>query len=263
VKVILLGTGGSTGVPFVGGADGTGNWGVCDPREPRNRRSRASIVVESDTGERLLVDTSPELRTQLLECRVPRIDALLFTHSHADHVVGLDDVRLLNRIVDRPIEAFANKATLEELGRRFGYAFRPWQPPGFFRPVLEPREVSPGETIGTAGMQVRLFEQDHGFSKSLGLRIGRFAYSTDVVRLDDAAFTALDGVDTWVVGCFLRRGPHRTHADLPQILAWRDRIRPRRTILTHMGTDMDWAWMQANLPAGVEAGHDGMAFELT
>src|SRR5690242_3109476 len=101
-------------------------------------------------------------------------------------------------------------------------------------------------------MQVRLFEQDHGFSKSLGLRIGRFAYSTDVVQLDDAAFTALDGVDTWVVGCFLRRGPHRTHADLPQILAWRDRIRPRRTILTHMGTDMDWAWMLANLPAGVE-----------
>lgn len=263
MKVTLLGTGGSTGVPFVGGADGTGNWGVCDPREPKNRRSRASIVVESDTGERLLVDTSPELRTQLLECRVPRIDALIFTHSHADHVVGLDDVRLLNRIVDRPIEAFANKATLEELGRRFGYAFRPWQPPGFFRPVLEPREVSPGETIGTAGLQVRLFEQDHGFSKSLGLRIGRFAYSTDVVQLDDAAFTALDGVDTWVVGCFLRRGPHRTHADLPQVLAWRDRIRPRRTILTHMGTDMDWAWMQSNLPAGVEAGHDGMVFELT
>ncbi|HTI82118.1 MAG TPA: MBL fold metallo-hydrolase [Acetobacteraceae bacterium] len=263
MKVILLGTGGSTGVPFIGGADGAGNWGACDPREPKNCRSRASIVVESNTGERLLVDTSPELRSQLLACRVPRIDALLFTHSHADHVVGLDDVRLLNRIVDRPLEAFANKPTLDELQRRFGYAFRPWQPPGFFRPVLEAREVSPGETIETAGMQVQLFEQDHGFTKSLGLRIGRFAYSTDVVRLDDAAFTALDGVDTWVVGCFLRRGPHRTHADLPQVLAWRERIQPRRVILTHMGTDMDWAWMRANLPAGVEPGHDGMALDLT
>ncbi len=263
MRVILLGTGGSTGVPFIGGTDGTGNWGACDPREPRNRRSRASIVVQSDTGERLLVDTSPELRTQLVDCRVPRIDALLFTHSHADHVVGLDDVRLINRILDRPHQAVASKATLEELQHRFSYAFRPWQPPGFFRPVLEPREVSPGETIETAGMQVHLFEQDHGFTKSLGLRIGRFAYSTDVVRLDDEALAALDGVDTWVVGCFLRRGPHRTHADLPQVLAWRDRIRPRRTILTHMGTDMDWAWLRANLPADVEPGHDGMAFDLT
>jgi phosphoribosyl 1,2-cyclic phosphate phosphodiesterase len=170
---------------------------------------------------------------------------------------------LINRILDRPLEAFASKATLEELQHRFSYAFRPWQPPGFFRPVLEPREVSPGETIETAGMQVHLFEQDHGFTKSLGLRIGRFAYSTDVVRLDDEALAALDGVDTWVVGCFLRRGPHRTHADLPQVLAWRDRIRPRRTILTHMGTDMDWAWLRANLPADVEPGHDGMAFDLT
>ena len=142
--------------------------------------------------------------------------------------------------------------------RRFGYAFRPWQPPGFFRPVLVPREVDPGETIGTAGLQVRLFEQDHGFITSLGLRIGQFAYSTDVVQLDDAAFAALDGVDTWVVGCFLRRGPHRTHADLAQVMDWRDRVGARRTILTHMGTDMDWAWMPANLPAGIEAGHDGM-----
>ena len=263
MRVILLGTGSSTGVPLIGGADGSGDWGACDPTEPRNRRTRASIVVESDSGMRLLVDTAPEMREQLLACRVPRVDAVLYTHAHADHITGIDDVRILNRIVGRPLDAFATKPTLEELTRRFAYAFRPWQPPGFFRPVLVAREVAAGETIATADMQVRLFEQDHGFIPSLGLRIGDFGYSTDVVSLDDAAFAALEGVDTWVVGCFLRHGPHKTHANLSQVLSWAQRIGARRTVLTHMSTDMDWGWLRANLPSGVEAGHDGMAFYLT
>ena len=263
MRVILLGTGGSAGVPLIGGVDGSGDWGACDPAEPRNRRTRASIVVEGDTGGRLLVDTSPDMRTQLLDCRVPRIDAVLYTHPHADHITGLDDVRILNRIAERPLDAFATRTTLDELLRRFGYAFRPWQPPGFFRPVLVPREVAPGDSFEAAGMQIGLFEQDHGFSHSLGLRIGRFGYSTDVVELDEMALAALDGIDTWVVGCFLREGPHKTHADLRQVLEWRDRLRPRRTVLTHMGTDMDWAWMTANLPAAVEPGHDGMTLHLT
>jgi phosphoribosyl 1,2-cyclic phosphate phosphodiesterase len=263
MRVILLGTGGSAGVPLIGGADGSGDWGTCDPAEPRNRRTRASIVIESDSGMRLLVDTAPEMREQLLACRVPRVDAVLYTHPHADHITGIDDLRILNRIVGRPLDAFATRATVEELTRRFSYAFRPWQPPGFFRPVLVPREVAAGETVATADMQVRLFEQDHGFIPSLGLRIGGFGYSTDVVGLDEAAFAALAGVDTWVVGCFLRQGPHKTHADLPQVLDWARRIGARRTVLTHMGTDMDWRWLSANLPAGVEPGYDGMALELT
>jgi phosphoribosyl 1,2-cyclic phosphate phosphodiesterase len=259
----MLGTGGSAGVPMIGGADGSGDWGACDPGEPRNRRTRASILIESDTGQRLLVDTSPDMRTQLLDCRVPGVDAILFTHAHADHIVGIDDVRILNRIADRPLEAFATRATLDELHHRFGYAFRPWQPPGFFRPVLVSREVNAGDTIETAGMQVRLFEQDHGFIPSLGVRVGQFGYSTDLVSLDDAAFAALEGVDTWVVGCFLRKGPHRTHADLPQVLAWARRVGARRTVLTHMGTDMDWSWMAQNLPPEVEAGRDGLILDFT
>lgn len=263
MRVTLLGTGGSAGVPLIGGDDGSGDWGVCDPSEPRNRRTRASIVVEADSGTRLLVDTAPDLREQLLACRVRGVDSVLFTHAHADHITGIDDIRILNRIAGRPLDAFATKVTLDELTRRFSYAFRPWQPPGFFRPVLVPREVSAGDTIATAGLQVRLFEQDHGFISSLGLRIGNFGYSTDVVGLDDAAFAALAGVDTWVVGCFLRRGPHKTHADLSQVQAWAHRIGARRTVLTHMGTDMDWAWLVANLPAGIEPGYDGMAFDLT
>ena len=263
MRVILLGTGGSAGVPLIGGADGSGDWGACDPSEPRNRRTRASIVVESDSGKRLLVDTAPDMREQLLACHVPGVDAVLYTHAHADHITGLDDVRILNRIADRPLDAFATKATLEELTRRFGYAFRPWQPPGFFRPVLVPREVAAGDIIEAADMRVRLFEQDHGFIPSLGLRIGSFGYSTDVVSLDDAAMAVLAGVDTWVVGCFLRRGPHKTHADLPQVLEWARRVAARRTVLTHMGTDMDWRWLVANLPAGVEPAYDGMVLELT
>lgn len=209
MRVTLLGTGGSAGVPLIGGADGTGDWGTCDPAEPRNRRTRTSIVVESGEGARLLVDTSPDMRTQLLACQVPAVDAILYTHAHADHITGIDDVRILNRIAGRPLDAFATRATHQELTRRFAYAFRPWEPPYFFRPVLVPREVVAGDTVTMAGVQVRLFDQDHGHLHSLGLRIGHFGYSTDVVGLDDAAFAALEGVDTWVVGCFLRAGPHK------------------------------------------------------
>jgi len=263
MRITLLGTGASAGVPLIGGADGAGDWGACDPAEPRNRRTRASIVVQSGEGTRLLVDTGPDLRAQLLACRIPRVDAVLYTHPHADHITGIDEVRILNRLVNRPLDAFATRATLDELTRRFAYAFRPWKPPGFYRPVLVEREVAAGDTIETAGLTVRLFAQDHGRIESLGLRIGGFAYSTDVVALSDAAFEALAGVDTWVVGCFLRQGPHWTHADLLTVLQWIARVRPRRAVLTHMGTDMDWAWLAEHLPAGVEAGYDGMVLEVT
>jgi phosphoribosyl 1,2-cyclic phosphate phosphodiesterase len=263
MRITLLGTGGSAGVPLIGGPEGAGDWGACDPTEPRNARTRASIVVESGQGSRLLVDTGPDLRAQLLACRIQSIHAVLYTHPHADHITGIDEVRILNRLVNRPLDAFATRATLDELTRRFAYAFRPWEPPNFYRPVLVAREVATGDTIDAAGMAARLFAQDHGRIQSLGLRIGAFAYSTDVVALNDAAFEALHGVDTWVVGCFLRKGPHWTHADLPTVLHWIGRVRPRRAVLTHMGTDMDWAWLAAHLPPGIEAGYDGMVLEVT
>src|SRR5271169_5253695 len=157
MRVTLLGTGGSAGVPMIGGADGRGDWGACDPNEPRNVRTRASIVVDSGQGV-LLVDTPPDMRMQLLSCGIRQVDAILYTHAHADHITGLDDVRLLNRIIERPLDAFATQPTLDELERRFGYAFRPWKPPGFYRPVLVPRPVEPGTTIETAGLSIRLFD---------------------------------------------------------------------------------------------------------
>jgi len=266
MRVVLLGTGGSAGVPLIGGPDGTGDWGHCDPNEPRNRRTRASIVIEGgqggEKGENLLVDTAPDLRAQLLACAIPRIDAVLYTHAHADHITGIDDVRVLNRIAGRPLEAFGTAAALTEISARFQYAFRPWKPPGFYRPVLEARTVTPGETVTIAGMPVQIFAQDHGAMETLGLRIGRFAYSTDVARFDEAAFAALAGVDTWVLGCFTRFTPPPSHASLDRALEWAARIGARRTILTHMGPEMDFCWLQKNLPPGVEPGYDGMALDI-
>ncbi len=261
MKVTILGCGGSAGVPHVGGVDGGGDWGACDPAEPRNRRTRSAIVIEGDTGERLLVDTPPDLRTQLLACRIGRVEAVLFTHAHADHITGLDELRILNRVVDRPLEAIATEGVLEELRRRFDYAFRPWKPPGFFRPVLTPKLVVPGDRVETCGLEMAVFRQDHRVVETLGLRIGGFAYSTDVVALDDAALAALAGVDTWLVGCF-QRTPHSTHAHVDLVLSWSRRLKIRRTILTHMGIDLDWAWLRANLPPGAEPAHDGQILDL-
>ena len=258
--VTVLGCGGSAGVPQIGGADGRGDWGACDPAEPRNRRTRSSIVIESN-GRRLLVDASPDMRAQLLACGIASVDAIVFTHAHADHVLGIDDIRILNRIIGRPLDAFATERTLAELQQRFDYAFKPWQPPHFFRPTMAPKPLAFGTTIEMAGMEVQVFEQDHGFMPTAGLRVGGFGYSTDVVNLDDAALAVLEGVDTWMVDCFQRQ-KHRTHANVDQVLAWAERIKPRRIVLTHMGYDIDWEWLANRLPPGFEPGFDGMTLDV-
>lgn len=260
MRVLVLGSGGSSGVPLIGGANGQGEWGACDSAEPRNCRTRASILISGEGG-RLLVDTSPDMRAQLLGAGEARVDAIFYTHAHADHILGLDDVRALNRAVGRPLEAFASPATLTELGRRFEYAFRPWQKPGFYRPVLLARPVTPGAEVRIGGWQVQTYDQDHGYTRSVGLRIGNFAYSTDVVALDDASLERLTGLDTWLVGCF-QREEHRTHAWLGRVLEWVARVRPRRTVLTHMGPDMDWGWLVGHLPSGIEPAHDGLVLEI-
>ncbi len=257
----MLGCGGSAGVPQLGGADGTGDWGACDKTQPRNRRTRSSIVIQGEGGERLLVDCSPDLRAQLLSCAVPRVDAILFTHAHADHVLGIDDVRILNRIVKRPIEAFAEASTIAELDGRFDYAFKDWNnQPHFFRPVLVQRPIAFGDVVETCGLTLRTFEQDHGFLSTIGFRVDGFGYSTDVVTLDQRAFTILEGVDTWVVDCF-QRARHKTHANVDQVIAWFEQVKPRRMILTHMGYDIDWNWLRDRMPVGIEAGFDGMLID--
>ena len=261
LKVTILGCGGSGGVPQIGGEDGRGWWGACDPGNPRNLRTHSSILVEGGGAGRLLVDTGPDLRSQLLACGVPLVDAVLYTHDHADHIMGLDEIRILNRLAGRPLEAFGTERTLSILKQRFDYAFLPSTGPVFFRPAVEPVRVRAGDAVPIAGHAVQTFAQDHAVMETLGFRIGDFAYSTDLVRLPEASLRHLHGVDTWVVGCFQRR-PHKVHANLDQVLEWEDLLRPRRTVLTHMSPDLDHAWLCANLPPGVEPGHDGMVLTL-
>ncbi|WP_144184883.1 MBL fold metallo-hydrolase [Elioraea rosea] len=256
MKVIVLGCGSSGGVPLIGG-----RWGRCDPSDPRNRRTRASILVETE-GRTLLVDTTPDLRAQLLAAERWKLDAVLYTHAHADHIMGLDDLRAVNRLIGAPLPAFADGRTLADLRRRFDYAFQPLrQGSGFFRPVLEPVEIVPGEPFEAAGVSVLPVLQDHGFMPSLGFRIGDFAYSTDVLDLDEAALAALEGVRVWIVGCFQER-PHVTHAHLERALSWVARLKPERTVLTHMGEGFDYATLSAILPAGVEPGYDGLVLDV-
>ncbi len=259
MRVTMLGTGPSSGVPRVGNS-----WGQCDPNEPRNRRRRASILAEIGDVS-ILFDSSPDCRAQLLDAKVDRLDAVVYTHAHADHSHGIDDLRWINWSMKAALPAYGDAATLKTLHERFGYVFEPLRPPPkgqpvrFYKPVLVPREIDGDFDIN--GVCLKPFEQDHGFSTTLGFRIGNFAYSTDVVRLDEAAFEALAGIDTWIVDAFHRR-PHPTHAHLDLTLQWIARVKPRRAVLCHMGTHLDYQALCDELPAGVEAGYDGLVLEV-
>lgn len=257
MKITMLGCGGSGGVPQVGG-----RWGACDPANPKNRRRRSSILVETG-GRRLLVDTSPDLREQLLDAEIEHLDGVLYTHPHADHLHGIDDLRGLNRVMRQAIPVWADRRTLAAIRERFGYVFAPIAPgDGFYKPTLEPHEIDPADGAFVAGgVEVTPFVQDHGFSTTLGFRFGRFAYSTDVVDLDEAAFAALEGVEVWIVDC-LRYEPHPTHSHLEKTLAWAERVGCTRAILTHMDPGFDYATLRAELPGHVEPGYDRLTLEV-
>ncbi|MGH7034717.1 MAG: MBL fold metallo-hydrolase [Stellaceae bacterium] len=256
MRVTMLGSGPSWGVPRIGG-----DWGACDPKNPKNRRRRVSILVE-EAGAAVLVDTSPDLREQMLDAGVKRVDAVLFTHSHADHTHGIDDLRSINRMMGKPLPIYADPGTMAELKARFRYIFAPIDPEAkaaFYKPAVEPHEIA--GPFHAAGMAVVPFTQDHGFSRTQGFRFGRFAYSTDAFQLDDAAFAALAGIEIWIVDC-IRRAPHPTHSHLERTLQWIERIKPRRAIFTHMDQSLDYATLAAELPPGIEPGYDGLAIEL-
>lgn len=254
MKVTMLGCGPSTGIPTIGP-----DWGACDPGDPRNRRRRASILIEC-RGKTVLIDTSPDMREQLLDAGIGRLDAVIMTHAHADHLHGIDDLRSINRAMQRSIPLYANDKTLKEIEHRFGYALAPIEPGGFFyKPTVAPQRIDGPLTV--EGLPVVPFTQDHGYSTTLGFRIGALGYSTDVTELDDAAFAALAGVELWIVDC-LRYEPHPTHSHLAKTLAWIERVKPKRAVLTHMDRPLDYRELAAKLPPGVEAGQDGLVFEL-
>ena len=256
MRVTLLGCGSSAGTPEVGcGCE------VCRDNEPKNHRLRASILVE-DKGQYLLVDTSPDLRQQALRAGIPRVDAVLYTHDHADHTGGLDDLRAFNVRVDAGIPVYGNRETIEQLKSRYSYAFLE-KPPVWYRPCLIPHIFPEGEAINAevGGVMFTAFEQQHGRIKSYGYRFGAFAYSTDVDVLPETAFAALEGVDTWVVDC-LRYNTSYTHAHLERTLGWIERVKPRMAILTHMAHDFEYHRLLRELPAGVVPGYDGMVLKF-
>jgi phosphoribosyl 1,2-cyclic phosphate phosphodiesterase len=224
VKITILGCGGAGGVPTL-----SQGWGACDPANPRNRRRRASILVQ-DGHTTVLVDASPDIREQLLDAGVNRLDGVIFTHAHADHIHGLDELREVNRVMRAPIDVYADAETLRALETRFAYAFEPIAPgKPFFKPWLVAHDIGDGaaENFMIKTLSVTTFRQDHGYMPSLGLRFADAVYSTDLVRLNDATTAAARDAKLWIVDAFTDV-PHPTHSHLDQTLAWIAALKPRR-----------------------------------
>ncbi|USU09184.1 MBL fold metallo-hydrolase [Sphingomonadaceae bacterium OTU29MARTA1] len=252
MKVRILGSGTSSGVPRIGN-----DWGVCDPAEPRNRRTRASLLVEHD-GTRILIDTGPDMREQLLAADVAAVDAIIWTHDHADHCHGIDDVRQIFHALGRPVPGFARPATLDALKERFTYVFagRQGYPPTVDAACLPDRLVIGGITIDVV-------DQPHGRITSAGLRFSvagaAVGYATDFHAMTPTMRDLYTGLDVWIVDA-LRYAPHPTHPDVPTVLDWIGQLRPGRSAFIHMDHSMDYATLVADLPPGVEPGYDGLEF---
>lgn len=256
MKLIMLGSGTSTGVPRIGGDDGTGDWGDCDPNEPRNRRTRVSIAVESDEGKRLLVDTSSDCRAQLLANRINRLDAVFWTHDHADHCHGIDDLRVLRYGRGGPIPAYASTETVRRLRQRFGYVFAGQD--GY--PTICSLETLDRLKI-VAGFGVEWCQMKHGPGETTGYRFeadGKsIAYATDFSAISEEMLELFDGVDILVSDC-LRREPHPTHAHLAMAIDLGERCGARRLVLSHLDKSMDYRSLVDEVPKFVTVGYDGL-----
>ena len=259
MRARILGCGSSGGVPRIGG-----DWGACDPDEPRNRRRRCGLLLEKSAADggktTILIDTPPDLRMQLLDAEVSKLDGIAYTHDHADHTHGIDDLRALFLRNGEMMNAYMDGATRKNLTQRFRYCFEAISK-NSYHPILRAHEICADDEwqIQGAGGSVtmRAFDQIHGKIHSLGFRCGSLAYSSDVVELPEASFQALEGVDIWIVDA-LRHNPHPTHAHVQLTLEWIARVRPKRGILTNMHVDLDYADLARSLPPGVEPAYDGM-----
>lgn len=260
LRATILGCGSSGGVPRLGG-----EWGDCDPKNPRNRRRRCSLLLEriSEAGvTRVLIDTSPDMREQLLDADVGALDAVVYTHSHADHVHGIDDLRMIVFNTRKRLAVWADGPTQEALMSRFGYAFM--QPAGSpYPPILDLFTIDGPFTIDGAGGPIALtpFAADHGSMDTLGFRVGDMAYLPDAVHIPEESWPALEGLECWIVDA-LRRRPHPTHAHLEMTLGWIDRARPRRAVLTNMHVDLDYETLAAETPEHIIPAHDGLTLEF-
>ena len=261
LRVTILGCGSSGGVPRP-----ALGWGACDPNNPKNRRRRCSLLIERGEARktRVLIDTSPDLREQLLDTQVDWLDGIFYTHEHADHTHGIDDLRSLFIRRHRRLDVYVDEATSRVLFHRFGYCFV--TPPGSgYPPILNEHRIAAGKPVEIAGeggtITVTPFLQDHGDIPSLGYRIGAVAYSSDLVGLPDTSLPALAGLDLWIVDA-LRYKRHPSHFSVDEALGWIERIKPKRAILTNMHTDLDYSELKARLPVHVEPAYDGLCLEL-
>jgi phosphoribosyl 1,2-cyclic phosphate phosphodiesterase len=261
LRVTVLGCGSSGGVPRA-----TGDWGLCDPAEPKNRRSRCGLLLQKWSGAAgaaeeattVLIDTPPDLRQQLAEAKPAHIDAIVISHDHADQTNGFDDVRAFFLKQRRTIPVWMDEPTKLTFMRRFGYAFE--SKGGYPAIVRNAGDISPLVPLVVDGpggeLELLPLDQDHGFSRSLGFRAGPAAYSNDLVAMPEESFARLGGLALWIVDA-LRERPHPTHAHLERTLEWIARLKPAQALLTNMHIDMDYATLKARLPAGVEPAYDG------
>jgi phosphoribosyl 1,2-cyclic phosphate phosphodiesterase len=262
LRITILGCGSSTGVPRVGN-----DWGACNPGNPKNRRRRCSILVEKIAPEGktvVLVDTSPDLREQLLAAEVKRLDGVIYTHDHADHTHGIDDLRMLCYAQRRRIDIWADPRTLGLLRRRFDYCFE--TPPGSSYPAIVTAHTIENfapVTIGGLGGKLAFqpFRQIHGDIDTLGLRVGGVAYSCDLNDLPGEALPYLRGLDLWILNT-LRYTPHPSHLTMTKALEWVQRMGPRQAVLTHLHIDIDYDELSEKLPPRVVPAFDGMVLEF-
>jgi phosphoribosyl 1,2-cyclic phosphate phosphodiesterase len=258
----VLGCGSSMGVPRV-----ALGWGDCDPQNPKNRRRRCSLLVERIEADRrttVLVDTSPDLRAQLLDAEVTKLDGVLVTHEHADHTHGIDDLRPFFIRHRRRVGVYLDAPTSTALHARFGYCFA--SPEGSeYPPILTEHRIAAGKSFAIDGeggaIEVLPFEQTHGDTNSLGFRFGTLAYSCDLNGLPEASLAALHGLDLWILDA-LRYRPHPSHFSLDDALGWIERLRPRRAILTNLHSDLDYETLRGLLPDSVEPAYDGMKITI-
>jgi phosphoribosyl 1,2-cyclic phosphate phosphodiesterase len=258
LKFTILGCGSSGGVPRP-----ALGWGDCDPGNPKNRRRRTSLLVERRNGTgvtRVLVDTSPDLREQLLDAQADWLNGVLYTHEHADHTHGIDDLRAYFIKQRRLIDVYLDEATSRSLHGRFGYCFK--SPPGSeYPPIVAEHRLAAGKAVtinGEGGPITALpFLQEHGDIASLGFRFGALAYSCDLSGMPDESAAALAGIEIWILDA-LRYRPHPSHLSVGQALAWVERIKPRKAILTNLHCDIDYNDIRTKLPVHVEPAYDGM-----